>query len=125
MLFLKSRVWLSNTVFCANLYLDYLFLGFMYIKKTVSGTVTDHKANRKTQVHCRIDQIPWNMQYLLVFSQSLCISERSPIRYCICKDNKYNMHAHCCQIQLNVNEYCQPNAVHVSDGQTSDYASVV
>lgn len=52
MLFLKSRVWLSNTVFCANLYLDYLFLGFMYIKKTVSGTVTDHKANRKTQVQC-------------------------------------------------------------------------
>lgn len=72
-----------------------------------------------TVLHCRIDQIPWNMQYLLVFSQSLCISERSPIRYCICKDNKYNMHAHCCQIQLNVNEYCQPNAVHVSDGQTS------
>lgn len=69
-----------------------------------------------TVLHCRIDQIPWNMQYLLVFSQSLCISERSPIRYCICKDNKYNMHAHCCQIQLNVNEYCQPNAVHVSDG---------
>lgn len=125
MLFLKSRVWLSNT-FCANLYLDYLFLGFMYIKKTVSGTVIDHKANRMTQVQCcSIDQIPWNMQYLLVFSQSLCISERSPIRYCICKDNKYNMHAHCCQIQLNVNEYCQPNAVHVSDGQTSDYASVV
>lgn len=78
-----------------------------------------------TVLHCRIDQIPWNMQYLLVFSQSLCISERSPIRYCICKDNKYNMHAHCCQIQLNVNEYCQPSTVHVSDGQTSDYAPVV
>lgn len=52
MLFLKSRVWLSNTVFCANVYLDYLFLGFMYIKKTVSGTAIDHKANRMTQVQC-------------------------------------------------------------------------
>lgn len=128
MLFLKSRVWLSNTVFCANLYLDYLFLGFMYIKKDSEWYChrpQSQQNDSSTVLHCRIDQIPWNMQYLLVFSQSLCISERSPIRYCICKDIKYNMHAHCCQIQLNVNEYCQPNTVHVSDGQTSDYASVV
>lgn len=45
-------MWLSNTVFCAKVDSDYLVLGFMYIYKTVSGTVTDHKANRMTQVQC-------------------------------------------------------------------------
>lgn len=65
MLFLKSRVWLSNTVFCANVYLDYLFLGFMYIKKTASGTVIDHKANRMTQVQC-CTAVPNTMEYAVL-----------------------------------------------------------
>lgn len=46
MLFFKFRVWFLNIVFCVNLYLDYLFLGFMYIKKIVSGIVIDYKVNR-------------------------------------------------------------------------------
>lgn len=127
MLFLKSRVWLSNSLLCQCIFR--LSVPGLYVHKKDSEWYCHRPQSQQndssTVLHCRIDQIPWNMQYLLVFSQSLCISERSPIRYCICKDNKYNMHAHCCQIQLNVNEYCQPNAVHVSDGQTSDYASVV
>lgn len=66
MLFLKSRVWLSNTVFCANVYLDYLFLGFMYIKKTVSGTVIDHKANRMTKYSVALPYRPNTMEYAVL-----------------------------------------------------------